>query len=108
MKYFRQNLNLFIFLLGTIWLCWWIFHNPAPDGFQNEYIHVGNAYDLETTKAVPTTFREAIEVFSNSDFVRRTLGEPVHDHYVHFYQNEQSEYENAVTDWERKRYFERI
>tara|TARA_A100001037_G_scaffold306020_1_gene348674 strand:+ start:1965 stop:3329 length:1365 start_codon:yes stop_codon:yes gene_type:complete len=75
--------------------------NP-PDEF------VGNAYDLETTKAVPTTFREAIEVFSNSDFVRRTLGEPVHDHYVHFYQNEQSEYENAVTDWERKRYFERI
>ncbi len=25
---------------------WWTVENPLPDGFQNEYLHVGNAYDL--------------------------------------------------------------
>lgn len=27
-------------------LVWWAGENPLPDGFQNEYLHVGNAYDL--------------------------------------------------------------
>ncbi len=73
-----------------------------PDEF------VGNAYDLKTVATVPTTFREATEAFANSKFVRQILGTSVHDHYIHFYRNEQKEYENAVTDWERQRYFERI
>ena len=29
-------------------MAWWLRHNPLPDGFQNEYLHVGNAYDLWT------------------------------------------------------------
>lgn len=39
-------------LLVGIWtvlaayLWWWVTSNPLPDGFQNEYLHVGNAYDL--------------------------------------------------------------
>lgn len=69
---------------------------------------VGNAYDEEATAAVPTTFTEAIQAFEQSVFVKETLGEGVHQHYVHFYRTEQIAYENAVTDWERQRYFERI
>jgi glutamine synthetase len=29
-------------------------------------------------------------------------------HYAHFFQTEQNTFNGAVTDWERKRYFERI
>lgn len=29
-------------------MAWWLRHNPLPDGFQNEYLHVGNAFDLWT------------------------------------------------------------
>lgn len=28
------------------WMHWWLGNNPLPDGFQNEYLHIGNAYDL--------------------------------------------------------------
>ena len=69
---------------------------------------VGNAYDLETIATVPTTLTAAIQTFQESAFVKETLGEEVHQHYVHFYRTEQMAYENAVTDWERDRYFERI
>ena len=34
-----------ICLLG-LWLFWWVNQNPLPDGYQNEYLHVGNAFDL--------------------------------------------------------------
>lgn len=33
-------------LLGAAFLAWWAHHNPLPDGWQNEYLHVGNAADL--------------------------------------------------------------
>jgi hypothetical protein len=28
------------------WAVWWLLNNPLADGYQNEYLHVGNAYDL--------------------------------------------------------------
>jgi glutamine synthetase len=30
------------------------------------------------------------------------------EHYTHFFRTEQAAFNSAVTDWERKRYFERI
>ena len=38
----------------------------------------------------------------------QTLGDAVHQHYLHFFRTEWRAYEQAVTDWDRKRYFERI
>ncbi len=35
-----------LFAACAVYLVWWVTHNPFPDGFQNEYLHVGNAYDL--------------------------------------------------------------
>ena len=32
--------------LMLIWMYWWFEHNPLPDGYQNEYLHIGNAFDL--------------------------------------------------------------
>jgi len=46
MKLFRKYANFIVFSLFAIWVFWWIGHNPAPDGYQNEYLHVGNAFDL--------------------------------------------------------------
>lgn len=35
-------------MVAAAWMAWWLGHNPLPDGFQNEYLHVGNAFDLWT------------------------------------------------------------
>ncbi len=31
---------------SALYALWWSTENPLPDGFQNEYLHVGNAFDL--------------------------------------------------------------
>ena len=41
------------------------------------------------------------------DGSRRRLGTDVIDHYVHFFRTEQRKFDEAVTTWERERYFER-
>lgn len=35
-----------MWLAASLWLSWWLAGNPLPDGYQNEYLHVGNAMDL--------------------------------------------------------------
>ena len=73
---------------------------PAP--------HIGDAYASDEVTGVPTTLRAANELFAGSDFARAAFGDLVVDHYAHFFATEVAEAERAVTDWERKRYFERI
>ncbi len=63
------------------------------------------ASDLPT---VPTTLREATNAFAASDFAREAFGAQVHEHYAHFFRTEQAAFDAAVTDWEHRRYFERI
>ncbi|MEO1283038.1 MAG: hypothetical protein AAFV69_15045 [Pseudomonadota bacterium] len=46
--------------------------------------------------------------FANSDFAKRAFGENVVEHYSHFYRSEVEDFNKWVTDWERRRYFERI
>jgi glutamine synthetase len=57
---------------------------------------------------VPVTLREATDLFEQSTFARSAFGEEVVRHYLHFFRNEQDAFDGAVTDWERRRYFERI
>ena len=57
---------------------------------------------------VPRTLRDAITAFERSDFALEAFSEEVMEHYVHFFKTEQSLFDRAVTDWERKRYFEQI
>lgn len=68
----------------------------------------GDVYSAPDLAHVPSTLREATDRFAASDFVRDTLGADVRDHYTHFLRVEQDAYDRAVTDWERRRYFERI
>jgi glutamine synthetase len=57
---------------------------------------------------VPYTLAEATENFASSAFAKQAFGEDVVEHYLHFFRTEQHAYNFAVTDWERRRYFERI
>jgi glutamine synthetase len=68
----------------------------------------GDVYAARQLPRVPYTLAEAVDRFEASGFVRETLGEEVAAHYTHFYRSEQRAFERAVTDWERRRYFERI
>ncbi len=74
---------------------------PAPE-FR------GDAYSAADVPALPHTLAEANELFSTSADTRRLLGDAVVDHYSHHFAIECSAYNSAVTDWERRRYFERI
>ena len=69
---------------------------------------VGDVYQARDLPRVPATLREAAPAFAKSDFAREAFGAEVHEHYSHFFDVEATQYDNAVTDWERWRYFERI
>jgi len=69
---------------------------------------VGDAYAAKNLQRVPHTLSQATEVFENSEFAKRAFGADVVEHYTHFFRTEVAAFEKAVTDWERKRYFERI
>ncbi len=68
----------------------------------------GDAYTADHVPMVATTLTAALERFRNSSDARRLLGDAVVDHYLHFLTVERDAYDAAVTDWERRRYFERI
>ncbi len=67
----------------------------------------GNAYTAGLP-TVPRTLRAAREVFAASELARRTLGDDVVDHYTNMADVELAAFESAVTDWERRRGFERM
>ncbi len=71
-------------------------------------LFAGDAYAAKELPLVPRTLREATDLFEKSSFARETLGAEVVEHYVHFFRTEQQMFDKAVTDWERRRYFERI
>lgn len=68
----------------------------------------GDVYHAAEVPHVPKTLADATSLFEQSEFVAKTLGTDVRDHYVHFFRTEQAAYDRAVSDWERRRYFERI
>jgi len=57
---------------------------------------------------VPATLRESTDRFAASEFAAAVFGADVVEHYAHFYRTEQAAFTRAVTDWERRRYYERI
>ena len=69
---------------------------------------VGDIYAAKNLPRVPYTLSQAVDAFEKSDFAKRAFGTEVVEHYTHFYRTEAAAYDKAVTDWERRRYFERI
>ena len=81
------------------------------DGIENEMVlepaFTGNAYALDTAR-VPTSLKEARDLWANSEWVAKTFGVDVQKHYTHMADTEIDAYSRAVTDWERFRNFERM
>jgi glutamine synthetase len=68
---------------------------------------VGNAYTSEAPR-VPGTLREAAELFAGSTVALAAFGQEVVDHYANAARVELAAFDAAVTDWERRRGFERL
>jgi glutamine synthetase len=67
----------------------------------------GNAYTAGVDH-LPTTLREAAQLFEQSAIAREAFGDEMVDHYLHQARIEVEAYDAAVTDWERIRGFERL
>jgi glutamine synthetase len=68
----------------------------------------GDVYAAAELPTVPGSLREANAAFAASPFARRAFGDEAVEHYAHHFASEVAASERAVTDWERRRYFERI
>ncbi|MFD3727353.1 glutamine synthetase family protein [Streptomyces sp. NPDC058671] len=105
------------------------FENRLPGGDVNPYLAVaamvaaglhgveqqlelpppcaGNAYTAEYAH-VPTTLREAAELWETSEIAKAAFGTEVVAHYRNMARVEQEAFDAAVTDWELRRSFERL
>jgi glutamine synthetase len=66
----------------------------------------GNAY-VSDAERFPSTMREAVAALESGTMARAAFGDQVVDHYLNYARTEQAIFDRFVTDWERKRYFER-
>ncbi|MER5641222.1 glutamine synthetase family protein [Kitasatospora sp. NPDC002227] len=105
------------------------FENRVPGGDVNPYLAVaaliaaglhgveqqlalepeftGNAYASDAPR-VPSTLRAAVDAFEASEVALAAFGKDVVRHYTHAGRVELAAFEAAVTDWERRRGFERL
>ncbi|WP_405016139.1 glutamine synthetase family protein [Kitasatospora sp. NBC_00070] len=67
----------------------------------------GNAYASDAPR-VPGTLRDAVAAFEASEAAGLAFGKDVVRHYAHAGRVELTAYDAAVTDWERRRGFERL
>ncbi len=67
----------------------------------------GNAYEAGQAEPFPSSLREAVDNWGRSDFARQAFGDAVHKHYLNYGRTEQRLFDEAVTDYERRRMFER-
>jgi glutamine synthetase len=80
----------------------------VENGLELEPAYEGNAYLAADKPRLPSTLREARDLFATSAVARAAFGDEVVDHYVHAADVELAAFESAVTDWERFRGFERL
>jgi glutamine synthetase len=80
-------------------------------GIENELelepIFTGNAYGSDAPR-VPTSLRDAAELFGSSTIALEAFGADVVSHYLNNARIEQRAFDAAITDWERVRGFERF
>jgi glutamine synthetase len=80
-------------------------------GIENELelepMFTGNAYVSDKPR-VPSTLRDAADLFAASEVAKAAFGAEVVAHYLNNARIEQKTYDAAITDWERVRGFERL
>ena len=74
---------------------------PLEDAFE------GNAYAAEGSR-VPSTLRDALDLWLKSELAREAFGSEVVEHYANAARVEMAAFDAAVTDWELQRGFERL
>ncbi len=74
----------------------------APDVFE------GDVYAAGRLPRIAYSLEEATAFYRHSEMAKASFGDDVINHYCHFYAKEYGAYRNSVSDWERRRYFERI
>jgi glutamine synthetase len=72
-----------------------------------EAAFTGNAYESDKPR-IPSTLRDATTAFAESKLAVEVFGDEVVQHYLNAARVEQSAFDGAVTDWERRRGFERL
>ncbi len=68
----------------------------------------GDAYLAEELPRVPLSLDEATDLLEQSEFARSAFGDGVVDFLTHTARIECEAFRQAVTDWERLRYFEQL
>jgi glutamine synthetase len=77
-------------------------------GLELEPVFEGDAYGAPHLPRVPSSLRDARDLFASSEIARAAFGEDVVAHYVNAADVELAAFGSAVTDWERYRGFERL
>lgn len=83
------------------------------DGIEHELtspaIFDGNAWTGENISTVPTSMHRALGLFEECKMARTAFGDEVFDHLLASAQSEVVAFDSqAVTDWEMRRYYERV
>jgi glutamine synthetase len=73
-----------------------------------EPVFEGDAYSSPDLRRVPSSLRDARDLFAGSQIARDAFGEDVVRHYVNAADVEIDTFGRAITDWERFRGFERL
>ncbi|NOZ86527.1 MAG: glutamine synthetase [Deltaproteobacteria bacterium] len=68
---------------------------------------IGNAYENKNIRSVSTSLSRAIACFKEQDFAMKAFGAGVAEHYLKLATLELEESERVVSNWEKRRYFER-
>ncbi|MGE3172005.1 MAG: glutamine synthetase family protein [Planctomycetota bacterium] len=68
----------------------------------------GDVYHADSVETVPQSLGAATVLFAKGEFATRAFGADVVEHYAHHFRAEGRAFQTAVTDWERRRYFEQI
>ncbi|CAN3126694.1 glutamine synthetase family protein [Mycobacterium sp. smrl_JER01] len=83
------------------------------DGINRELampdIFDGNAWDGDGVPIVPTSLHEALRLFEECKMARAAFGDDVFDHLLSSSRSELVAFDShTVTDWEMRRYYERV
>ena len=68
----------------------------------------GNGYEDKDVERIPWNLPDAIALWRDSSIARECFGEEVHKWILRSAESEWEDFNDAVTDWELFRYFERI
>src|SRR5207245_7572207 len=76
-------------------------HVPSPT-----HLYTLSLHDALPISPLPNSLPQALETFRSSELARRWFGDEFCNQYLAFREWEVEKHRRAVTDWERRRYFE--